>query len=80
MIYFSGVPRNNNSLNVAFLFIFFVVFYILLIYFYSLFFGDYLKGKKAGKLYDEVTDIEALQTVIPFVLTVYKNMNLVHNS
>eukprot|EP00795_Rhopilema_esculentum_P000293 gene293-9945_t len=30
----------------------------------SLFFGDYLKGKKSGKLYDEITDIEALQTVM----------------
>eukprot|EP00794_Sanderia_malayensis_P006878 gene6878-7653_t len=37
----------------------------------SLFFGDYLKGKKGGKLYDEVTDFDSLQAVMQTYLTDY---------
>ena len=38
--------------------------YTVILYSFSLFFGDYFKGKKAGKLYDEIIDTEALQAVI----------------
>ncbi len=49
--------------------IFFLLYAFFLFLFFSLFFGDYLKGKKAGKLYDEITDFDALQTVQDSMIT-----------